>query len=150
MKAQQRASMAQLIVYAELILALLVLTAAGAKLYSSALLARQEHSHQRLALSYLQSQALGFSGSAMMTAPGPEGDMLVLREADGHFETRIYVYDGRLCSEFSPVDSAVSPAGSQTICPLEELTLQWDSPTLLRITADRIEGSICSRGGLTQ
>lgn len=144
---RRKAAFAQLVVYAELILALLVLTAAGAKLYGSALSARQLHSHQRLALSYLQSQALGFSGENLQTVPGPEGDMLVLREASGEYETRIYVYDGNLRSEFSPVGSAVMPENSQTICPLGTLTLHWDSPSLLIVRADGMEAAVCSRGG---
>lgn len=145
MEKRQRAAAVQLILYGELILALLILTAAGAKLYGSALMAREAHSHQRLALSYLQSQALGVS--SILTAPGPEGDMLVLRETDEAYETRIYVCQGNLCSAFSPVGSALAQKNSQIICPLKELTLCWESPTQLRVTADGMEGTICSRGG---
>lgn len=147
MKHRQQTAFAQLLLYGELILALLVLTAVGAKLYGSTLAAKDAHSHQRLALSYVQSQAMGFTGDALQTAPGPQGDMLVLREADGGFETRIYVYEGNLCSEFSPVGSDCAPDSGQVICPLSRLTLRWDSPTLLHLDADGMQGDICSRGG---
>lgn len=143
---KDRSSLLLLLLYGVLIAALLILAAAGAKLYSHVLAARQVHSHQRLALSYVQSQAAGFSGDRVILAEGPEGTMLCLKEADGTFETRIYYYAGSLRTEFCPVERACNPEGSQRICDLESFELTREG-NLLRIVTDCGESVICCYGG---
>lgn len=135
-----------LLLHALLITALLLLTVAGARLYSAALNARDAHAARRLALSYIQSQTTGFSGDRVSVQPGPEGDMLVLKEADGDYETRIFLYQGSLCADFSPAGSALNPEDGQRICALESLSLQLEDG-LLRITAQGNEGYVFCGGG---
>lgn len=150
MDRKQTTSVMLLLLYALLITALLLLTVAGARLYAAALNARDAHAENRLALSYIQSQATGFSGDRVSVQPGPEGDMLVLREADGEYETRIFLYHGGLYSDFSPAESSLNPEGSQKICPLDSLSLQLDGG-LLRIMAKNVEGYVyCSGGGANE
>lgn len=148
---KQTTSMMLLVLYALLIVALLVLVVMGARLYSSALDAKNAHSSRRIAISYIQSQAGGFSRDRVELRDGPEGRMLCMQEAEDGYETRIYLYEGTLRAEFSAVDSPVDPAVSQKICDLEELDLYWQemSDGLLHIEADGTVGYISLRRWLS-
>ena len=146
MDRKQATSLMLLVLHAALIVALLVLVVAGARLYGTALDARNAHSDRRLAISYIQSQAAGFSAGQISLQPGPEGDMLVLREADGAYETRIYLYGSSLRSEFCAVDAALNPDNSQIICPLEDLRFEMQG-SVLSIDAHGSAGYVCAYGG---
>lgn len=146
MERKQSTSVMLLLLYAMLIVALLVLVVVGAKLYATALEARNAHSDRRLAISYIQSQAASFSADRISLKPGPEGDMLVLREADDAYETRIYLYDAALRSEFCAASAELDPNNSQIICPLSDLRFEMQG-NLLRVDTLGSVGYVCSYGG---
>lgn len=148
MKEKRAASMMLLLLYSLLILALLVLTVAGARLYRQALDAHAEQSRQRGALSYIQSQAALCQGQGQISLEdGPEGTMLCLNEPDSDFETRIYQYADTLRTEFSRQDQPVMPENSEVVCALDSLELHWENEKLLCITADGRQAWVWYQGG---
>lgn len=148
MKEKTAASLMLLLLYSILILALLVLTVAGALLYRQALTAHAEQSRQRGALSYIQSQAALCQGRGQLRLEeGPEGDMLCLKEPDSGYETRIYQYGDSLRTEFTKADQPVNPENSEVVCALDSLALEWASGNLLRVTADGRQAWVWYQGG---
>ena len=69
-KKRNSTSLMLLLLYALLIASLLVLTLAGARLYSDTMDARDAHAKQRSALSYIQSQTAACGGKGKITADG--------------------------------------------------------------------------------
>lgn len=150
MKEKNAGSLMLLLLYSLLILALLVLTVAGARLYSQALAAHEAESRQRGTLSYIQSQAALCQGCGQIRLePGPEGDMLCLSEPDSDFETRIYQYESTLRTEFSRREQPVTPGNSEVVCKLDSLELCWQSGQLLCVTADGRQAWVWYRGGVS-
>ena len=91
-KKRNSTSLMLLLLYALLIASLLVLTLAGARLYSDTMDARGAHAKQRSALSYIQSQTAACGGKGnIRLIDGPEGPAVCLREPESDFETRIYL-----------------------------------------------------------
>lgn len=138
-----------LLLYAILIAALLTLAVSGAGLFAAVSEARAEHSRQRAALSYVQSQVCALEGGELVTlAAGPEGDMLCLREPDSDFETRIYLYEGTLCSLLCRQSDAMSaPEQGERICQLQLLEFSWKNAGLLEIRADGMTAYAACFGG---
>lgn len=137
MEERRSTSIWLLALYTMLIVALLLLVVSGARLYSAAVDSQDAHTRSRSALSFVQSQVAGCEGSGgAYLAEGPEGSMLCLPEADGKFETRIYLYENALRSEFSETSAPLNPANSENICTVFEFSLAWERENLLRITAD--------------
>ena len=98
-KKRNSTSLMLLLLYALLIASLLVLTLAGARLYSDTMDARDAHAKQRSALSYIQSQTAACGGKGnIRLIDGPEGPAVCLREPESDFETRIYLYENALFS----------------------------------------------------
>ena len=88
-KKRNSTSLMLLLLYALLIASLLVLTLAGARLYSDTMDARDAHAKQRSALSYIQSQTTACGGKGnIRLIDGPEGPAVCLREPESDFETR--------------------------------------------------------------
>ena len=99
-KKRNSTSLMLLLLYALLIASLLVLTLAGARLYSDTMDARDAHAKQRSALSYIQSQTAACGGKGnIRLIDGPEGPAVCLREPESDFETRIYLYENALRTE---------------------------------------------------
>lgn len=147
---KQTTSLMLLFLYAMLIVALLILVVAGARLYGGVLDSKNDRSNSRAALSYVQTQSAGFSGSRVTLRQGPEGTMLCLAELEEDYETRIYLYDHALRSEFAAVEVPVDPAVSQKICELNEFSICWQDMGngLLCIDADGSIGyAYCAGGG---
>ena len=69
-KKRNSTSLMLLLLYALLIASLLVLTLAGARLYSDTMDARDAHAKQRSALSYIQSQTAACGGKGNIGGPG--------------------------------------------------------------------------------
>ena len=147
MEGKNGASRMLLLLYGMLILALLVLAAAEAKLCGAALGAAREHDHRRTALAFIQSRTAACEGSAgAYLTDGPEGAMLCLPEAGSGFETRIYLWQNTLRSELTAEETA-DPENGEIICALEEFDLSWQRENLLRITADGLTGYAAVLGG---
>lgn len=148
MKDNRGTSLMLLLLYGLLILALLLLTVAGARLYSQALAAHEGQSRQRGALSYIQSQAALCQGAGQIRLEaGPEGPMLCLREPDSDYETRIYQYAASLRTEFSRREQPVMPENSEAVCALDSLELCWAGDGLLSVNADGRQAWVWCRGG---
>ena len=120
-KKRNSTSLMLLLLYALLIASLLVLTLAGAWLYSDTMDARDAHAKQRSALSYIQSQTAACGGKGnIRLIDGPEGPAVCLREPESDFETRIYLYENALRTEFSgrsPAPFKYASASESQSCP---------------------------------
>lgn len=136
------ATLAKLLMDGALMTALLILVIAGARLYGQVLTAKTLCTQKRLPLSFIQSQAAGAEGS-IRVEPGPAGDMLCMGQ--GEFETRIYVLDGQLRTEFSPVGTPLSPEDSQSICAVEEFILTRQ-PGSIEVRVNGCLGYFCTGG----
>lgn len=148
MRDNKGTSLMLLLLYGLLILALLLLTVAGARLYDQALASHKGQSRQRGALSYIQSQAALCQGAGQIRLEaGPEGPMLCLSEPDSDYETRIYQYAATLRTEFSRREQPVTPENSEAVCALDRLELSWIGDTLLSVTADGRQAWVWCRGG---
>lgn len=111
-----------LLLYALLIASLLVLTLAGARLYSDTMDARDAHAKQRSALSYIQSQTAACGGKGnIRLIDGPEGPAVCLREPESDFETRIYLYENALRTEFHGSRRRSTPITPKSCATLKRL-----------------------------
>lgn len=137
-----------LLLYSLLILALLLLTLAGARLYSQALTRHERLSRQRGALSYIQSQVAMYRGeNQIRLESGPEGTMLCLAEQDSDYEVRIYQYESTLRTQLSRREQPVMPENSETVSKLDSLEICWAGDNLLCVTADGRQAWVWCRGG---
>lgn len=148
-KKRNSTSLMLLLLYALLIASLLVLTLAGARLYSDTMDARDAHAKQRSALSYIQSQTAACGGKGnIRLIDGPEGLAVCLREPESDFETRIYLYENALRTEFSRVTAEIDPNNAEKLCDLKTFKAELSESGLLMITADGMTaGAYCDGGG---
>ena len=148
-KKRNSTSLMLLLLYALLIASLLVLTLAGARLYSDTMDARDAHAKQRSALSYIQSQTAACGGKGnIRLIDGPEGPAVCLREPESDFETRIYLYENALRTEFSRVTAEIDPNNAEKLCDLKTFKAELSESGLLTITADGMTaGASCDGGG---
>ena len=140
-KKRNSTSLMLLLLYALLIASLLVLTLAGARLYSDTMDARDAHAKQRSALSYIQSQTAACGGKGnIRLIDGPE--------AESDFESRIYLYENALRTEFSRVTAEIDPNNAEKLCDLKSFEAELSENGLLTITADGMTaGAYCDGGG---
>ena len=129
-KKRNSTSLMLLLLYALLIASLLVLTLAGA-------------------LSYIQSQTAACGGKGnIRLIDGPEGPAVCLREPESDFETRIYLYENALRTEFSRVTAEIDPNNAEKLCDLKTFKAELSENGLLTITADGMTaGAYCDGGG---
>lgn len=98
-KKRNSTSLMLLLLYALLIASLLVLTLAGARLYSDTMDARDAHAKQRSALSYIQSQTAACGGKGnIRLIDGPEGPAVCLREPESELQKRASIYMKTRCA----------------------------------------------------
>lgn len=141
----KKTSLILLFLYAILILALLVLVVAGARLYSGAIARRACHDSQRLALAYIQSQTAGHQPQ-VRTADMAFGQALLLSEGED-LETVIYLYDGRLWTQLWRSTMNFFPEEGNVLCDLDSLEFTWEEAGLLKITAgDNVGYAWCGGG----
>lgn len=148
----QKGTIYLLLLYGMMILAALLLTVAGGILYKGVTETRTIHDQQRATLAYVQSKVQTADGVHGVTVTdGPEGQALVLAEADSNYETRIYVYHGNLMEEFGTHDSAFTPENGTEICAAESFQIRMVGEQLLEIRADGRQALIGlrSQGGVT-
>lgn len=127
--------------------ALLVLALAGAKLYGKTLDTRAENTRLRGAVGYIQSQTGGAGANRVTLRRGPEGAMLCIPQGDTDYETRIFAWEGQLCSQFVPKSAAVEPSEAAALCAVEDFSLTARG-TLLEIHAAGKTGFAWCRGGI--
>lgn len=149
-KKRNSTSLMLLLLYALLIASLLVLTLAGARLYSDTMDARDAHAKQRSALSYIQSQTAR-AGRQREHPPDrrPGGPRrCACAEPESDFETRIYLYENALRTEFSRVTAEIDPNNAEKLCDLKTFKAELSENGLLTITADGMTaGAYCDGGG---
>lgn len=145
-KKRNSTSLMLLLLYALLIASLLVLTLAGAWLYSDTMDARDAHAKQRSALSYIQSQTAACGGKGnIRLIDGPEGPAVCLREPESDC---IYLYENALRTEFSRVTAEIDPNNAEKLCDLKTFKAELSESGLLTITADGMTaGAYCDGGG---
>ena len=107
------------------------------------------HAKQRSALSYIQSQTAACGGKGnIRLIDGPEGPAVCLREPESDFETRIYLYENALRTEFSRVTAEIDPNNAEKLCDLKTFKAELSESGLLTITADGMTaGAYCDGGG---
>jgi len=117
-----------------IILSLLAMTVMGARCYKLAVNEKEQNDHIRETLSYLQSRAEG--SESVTLKKGADGDVLCFSEADGSFETRIYVYGGMLMEELSQIDAPSAPERGQAICSVHSFAAEDLGGGTVLITVD--------------
>ena len=89
----------------------------------------------------------GGKGNSRLTA-GPAGPAVCLREPESDFETRIYLYENALRTEFSRVTAEIDPNNAEKLCDLKTFKAELSENGLLTITADGMTaGAYCDGGG---
>ena len=141
----KKTSLILLFLYAILILALLVLVVAGARLYAGAVDRRASHDNQRLALAYIQSQTAG-NETQVRTADMAFGQALLLSEGED-LQTVIYLYGGQLRTQLWRGTMNWVPEEGNVLCDLDSLEFTWEAPGLLKITAGDNTGYARCGGG---
>ena len=148
MKNHSSAAVMLLLLHAVLILAMLALTFAGAKCYTNMLNDRNKHTRQRSALSFIQTQAVSCGGRGnVILRDGPEGTAVCFREPDTAYETRIYLYNGSLCTEYSRADHPINALYADAVCFADDFSAAWESAELLSVTADGVRADVWCPGG---
>lgn len=148
MQKQQQTSLMMLALYAILICAMLILAVAGARLYTAAMQSKSSNS-SRNALSVVQTQisAYGGQGCAQLR-PGPEGTAVCLHQQGSDYETRIYLYQGSLCTEYTRRDLDFAPPNAGQLCQLQSFEAAWQQENLICITANgQTAYAWCAGGG---
>ncbi|MDO4566973.1 MAG: DUF4860 domain-containing protein [Oscillospiraceae bacterium] len=146
-----RKSKALLALYAMIITAALVLTVFGGRVYAALSAGREENAELRSATSYLQNKlAAADREGGIIISEGPEGALLRLPEGDSGYETRIYLYEGRLLEELSREGSELAPQSAQAICEAESFSFELLSERLARLKAGESEALVYirSEGGI--
>ncbi len=149
MRKQQQTSLMMLALYAILICAMLILAVAGARLYTAAMQSKSSNSSSRNALSVVQTQisAYGGQGCAQLR-PGPEGTAVCLHQQGSDYETRIYLYQGSLCTEYTRRDLDFAPQNAGQLCQLQSFEAAWQQENLICITANgQTAYAWCAGGG---
>ena len=141
----KKTSLILLFLYAILILALLVLVVAGARLYSATVASRACHDNQRLALAYIQSQTAG-NETQVRTADMAFGQALLLSEGED-LQTVIYLYGGQLRTQLWRGTMNFFPEEGNVLCDLDSLEFTWENAGLLKITAGDNTGYARCGGG---
>lgn len=148
MKKRQFTAFALPALYGMLILAMLILTAAAARCYTRVLERRDENTRQRSALSFIQTQAAASGGTGtVVLRDGPEGVAVCFGEPDHAYETRVYLYNGSLCTEFSRADQPINALNADPFCRAGIFSAEWERGELLSITADGWHADVWCPGG---
>lgn len=133
-----------------LVLSLLGLVRAGTGVYGIAVDGQRRADAARAALSYLAARVRAADAAgAVSVGAGPEGDALLLREtaAGEVYETRIYLYDGALCEEYSAAAQPLRPESAERIVALQEFSVQKAQADLLSVRTEYGAAHIALRSG---
>ena len=149
MRKQQQTSLMMLALYAILIRAMLILAVAGARLYTAAMQSKSSNSSSRNALSVVQTQISAYGGQGCAELrPGPEGTAVCLHQQGSDYETRIYLYQGSLCTEYTRRDLDFAPQNAGQLCQLQSFEAAWQQENLICITANgQTAYAWCAGGG---
>lgn len=130
------ASLYMLCIYTVLIVALFVLTYVSSSLYRSFANNQDENESSRNSLSYIQAKLLscGEKG-AVKTESTDDGDILIIKEGDTGYETRIFEKDGYLIEALVRSGSEVSDGEYEKICEVSTFSVTIEN-NFVRISAN--------------
>ena len=110
---------------------------------------KSSNSSSRNALSVVQTQISAYGGQGCAELrPGPEGTAVCLHQQDSDYETRIYLYQGSLCTEYTRRDLDFAPQNAGQLCQLRSFEAAWQQENLICITANgQTAYAWCAGGG---
>lgn len=121
--------------------AILILVSAGSTIYVSLVDSQSLNNDTRGSLSYLSARLkAGDSSGGVIVSQGPESNAVVLRETDSEgdsYETRIYLYDGYLCEEYSFANTPIAPKSSTRIAKTNKFDVKILQDNLLELTTQQ-------------
>ena len=126
----------QVLTYGVLIAAILLLAYGGGRLYRSVSEARTRNEAVRGTLAYLQSQVAANDAGGVRIESGPDGDMLVLPLESGDYQTMIYLSEGKLMEELSPVGARPDPTRAQAISDVSSFSVSFAGNRALKLCVD--------------
>jgi len=138
-----------LVLFFAVMLAALV---SGVSVYQSVASIQNDSSQNRLGLGIITNCARSNdSADALAVGKGPEGDSLVFVERldSGTYETRIYLYEGKVLQEYSLEDAQYSPEKAVELADTSTFEFEYEDG-LLAITTDQGTAYValrCSQGG---
>ncbi len=85
-------------------------------------------------------------GGVRRSSDAPEGEALVLTQSDdqGTYETRIYLYQGKIMQEFSLENAPYTPSKATELAPSSTFEFSYDDD-VLTIRTDAGEGKVALR-----
>lgn len=104
----------------------LMLAVFGAQVYRALTESQSRNKAVRASLNYVAARLRGADErQAIRVAEGPEGDALVLADPgeDTGYETRIYVFEGRLMEEYAAEDSDFDPSAAQAVAETQTFSV---------------------------
>lgn len=129
--------------------AILILVSAGSTIYVALVDGQVNNNETRSSLSYLSARLKSADAQASVKlSKGPEGDSVVMSEydEDGNvYETRIYLYNGYLCEEYSFADTPVSPESAARIAKTDSFTITLIRDNLLEFSTQHGETRVALR-----
>lgn len=137
-----------LALFTTVVLGLLVLCIIMASGYRNVVTQRDADNTTRAALSSLASSVKAAdSVGALGSMDGPEGDVLVLADQEGGYETRIYLYQGHLVSEYVASSARLSPSTAVELATTTTFSFEYVSDNLLAVSTDEGTRYICLHSG---
>lgn len=125
----------------------------GSNLYSSIVTSQNRNNAMRASLSYLSTSVHAADmENAISIRSGPQGDALILTNTESGYETRIYLLNGQLVEELSPIGSDFITENAQPITSTQEFEPSFLSSQLLSIKTSAGTVRIAlhsSQGGLS-
>lgn len=124
-----------------ILLAVLILVTVGTQVYKMVVEAQVDSDERRAGLSYLSARVRAADvKDSVLLREGPEGTALVLLEEDSDgsvYETRIYLYEGRLVEEYAMAGGEFSPDNAVAVAETESFLPVFTRDNLLEITTDQ-------------
>lgn len=138
-----------------LIIATLSLVLIGSTIYGSLVDDQTGNNQNRAVLAYLYAQVRGADKQGGISlGEGPQGQALVFREEDEGvtYETRIYLFNGRLMEEYAMEEMEFSPDRAQPVADETIFELAIEKDNLLKINTGKgsIQVALRSTGGVAK
>ena len=133
-RSQKNAPVFAMALFALLLACILALVVLGGGLYGSLAGAQRQNGQVRASLTYLSTRVRAADcAGAVRLEDGPEGPALILAEPEtgSGYETRIYLYEGRLLEDYAPAGSALAPQDAQAVAETCCFEPAWRAPSLL-------------------
>lgn len=128
------------VIYVLFVLSLLVALIVGASTYQHVQDVKSSTDDNRTALALLANYVrAGDVAGAVGQGKGPEGKSLVLTETSdaGSYETRIYLYQGKIMQEYAIAGSPYDPARAAEVVSSQTFDFSYADSGLLTIVCDQ-------------